>query len=127
DELGQALKAFDADEAIGCLIVTGNEKAFAAGADIAAMAGYTFADVYGREYITRNWEAIRSVRKPVIAAVSGFALGGGCELAMMCDVIIAADNARFGQPEIKLGIIPGAGGTQQIGRASCRERAELAA
>jgi enoyl-CoA hydratase len=117
DELGAALKAFDADEAIGCMILTGSEKAFAAGADIGAMATYTFADVYKGDYITRNWETIRSVRKPVIAAVSGFALGGGCELAMMCDFIIAADNAKFGQPEIKLGIIPGAGGTQRLPRA----------
>ena len=117
DELGQALKGFDADAAIGCMIVTGSEKAFAAGADIGAMATYGFADVYKGDYITRNWEQIRSVRKPVIAAVSGFALGGGCELAMMCDFIIAADNARFGQPEIKLGIIPGAGGTQRLPRA----------
>jgi enoyl-CoA hydratase len=117
DELGAALKAFDADEAIGCMIVTGSEKAFAAGADIGAMATYSFADVYKGDYITRNWETIRSVRKPVIAAVSGFALGGGCELALMCDFIIAADNAKFGQPEIKLGIIPGAGGTQRLPRA----------
>ena len=117
DELGAALKAFDADPAIGCMVITGSEKAFAAGADIGAMASYTFADVYKGDYITRNWEQIRQVRKPVIAAVSGFALGGGCELAMMCDFIIAADNARFGQPEIKLGIIPGAGGTQRLPRA----------
>src|SRR6186713_2620871 len=123
DELGQALKAFDADEAIGCIIVTGSEKAFAAGADIGAMATYTFADVYKGDYITRNWETIRSVRKPVIAAVSGFALGGGCELAMMCDFIIAADNARFGQPEIKLGVIPGAGGTQRLPRAVGKAKA----
>jgi enoyl-CoA hydratase len=117
DEMGAALKAFDADPAIGCMIVTGSEKAFAAGADIGAMAGYTFADTYGQDYITRNWETIRSIRKPVIAAVAGFALGGGCELAMMCDFIIAADNAKFGQPEIKLGIIPGAGGSQRLPRA----------
>jgi enoyl-CoA hydratase len=123
DELGAALKAFDADEAIGCVIVTGSEKAFAAGADIGAMATYTFADVYKGDYITRNWETIRSVRKPVIAAVSGFALGGGCELAMMCDFIIAADNAKFGQPEIKLGIIPGAGGTQRLPRAVGKSKA----
>jgi enoyl-CoA hydratase len=123
NELGAALKAFDADEGIGCMIVTGSEKAFAAGADIGAMAKYTFADVYKGDYITRNWEAIRSVRKPVIAAVSGFALGGGCELAMMCDFIIAADNARFGQPEIKLGIIPGAGGTQRLPRAVGKSKA----
>jgi enoyl-CoA hydratase len=122
-ELGVALKAFDADDNIGCMIVTGSEKAFAAGADIGAMATYTFADVYRGDYITRNWETIRSVRKPVIAAVSGFALGGGCELAMMCDFIIAADNARFGQPEIKLGIIPGAGGTQRLPRAVGKSKA----
>ncbi|HEX2544999.1 MAG TPA: enoyl-CoA hydratase [Ramlibacter sp.] len=123
DELGQALKDFDADDHIGCMIVTGSEKAFAAGADIGAMGSYTFADVYKGDFITRNWEAIRSVRKPVIAAVSGFALGGGCELAMMCDFIIAADNAKFGQPEIKLGIIPGAGGTQRLPRAVGKSKA----
>ena len=123
DELGAALRAFDADAAIGCMIVTGSEKAFAAGADIGAMATYSFADVYKGDYITRNWETIRSVRKPVIAAVSGFALGGGCELAMMCDFIIAADNAKFGQPEIKLGIIPGAGGTQRLPRAVGKAKA----
>lgn len=123
DELGAALKAFDADDGIGCMIVTGSEKAFAAGADIGAMAKYSFADAYKGDYITRNWEAIRTVRKPVIAAVSGFALGGGCELAMMCDFIIAADNAKFGQPEIKLGIIPGAGGTQRLPRAVGKSKA----
>ncbi|MCX7252093.1 MAG: enoyl-CoA hydratase [Burkholderiales bacterium] len=123
DELGAALKAFDADEAIGCMIVTGSEKAFAAGADIGAMASYSFADVYKGDYITRNWETIRQIRKPVIAAVSGFALGGGCELAMMCDFIIAADNARFGQPEIKLAVIPGAGGTQRLPRAVGKSKA----
>jgi len=122
-ELGTALKEFDDNPAIGCMIVTGNEKAFAAGADIGAMATYSFADVYVNDYITRNWEIIRSVRKPVIAAVSGFALGGGCELAMMCDFIIAADNAKFGQPEIKLGIIPGAGGTQRLPRAIGKSKA----
>ena len=123
DELGAALKAFDADAKIGCTIITGSEKAFAAGADIGAMAQYSFADAYGGDYITRNWETIRSIRKPVIAAVSGFALGGGCELAMMCDFIIAADNAKFGQPEIKLGIIPGAGGTQRLPRAVGKAKA----
>jgi enoyl-CoA hydratase len=123
NELGDALKAFDADPAIGCMVLTGSEKAFAAGADIGAMATYSFADVYKGDYITRNWEQIRSIRKPVIAAVSGFALGGGCELAMMCDFIIAADNARFGQPEIKLGIIPGAGGTQRLPRAVGKAKA----
>jgi enoyl-CoA hydratase len=123
DELGQALRAFDADPAIGCIVVTGSEKAFAAGADIKAMARYDYADVYGRDFITRNWETIRSIRKPVIAAVAGFALGGGCELAMMCDFIIAADNAKFGQPEIKIGIIPGAGGTQRLPRAVGKAKA----
>ena len=123
NELGQALQAFDADESIGCIILTGSEKAFAAGADIGAMAKYSFADAYKGDYITRNWEAIRSIRKPVIAAVSGFALGGGCELAMMCDFIIAADNAKFGQPEIKLGVIPGAGGTQRLPRAVGKSKA----
>ncbi len=123
DELGAALLAYDADPALGCAVITGSEKAFAAGADIAAMAKYSFADVYGANYISRNWETIRSIRKPVIAAVSGFALGGGCELAMMCDFIIAADNARFGQPEIKLGVIPGAGGTQRLPRAVGKAKA----
>ena len=123
NELGEALKAFDADEKIGCMIITGSEKAFAAGADIGAMAKYSFADAYKGDYITRNWEAIRSIRKPVIAAVSGFALGDGCELAMMCDFIIAADNAKFGQPEIKLGVIPGAGGTQRLPRAVGKSKA----
>ena len=123
DELGAALKAFDAAPHIGCMIITGSEKAFAAGADIGAMASYSFADVYKGDYITRNWEQIRSIRKPVIAAVSGFALGGGCELAMMCDFIIAAENAKFGQPEIKLGVIPGAGGTQRLPRAVGKAKA----
>ena len=123
NELGAALKAFDADDNIGCMIITGSEKAFAAGADISVMAKYSFADAYKGDFITRNWETIRSIRKPVIAAVSGFALGGGCELAMMCDFIIAADNAKFGQPEIKLGIIPGAGGTQRLPRAVGKAKA----
>ena len=123
DELGAALLAFDADPAIGCMVITGSEKAFAAGADITAMASLSFADAFKGDFITRNWETIRSVRKPVIAAVSGFALGGGCELAMMCDFIIAADNAKFGQPEIKLGIIPGAGGTQRLPRAVGKSKA----
>ena len=123
DELGDALRKFDADKSIGCMIITGSERAFAAGADIGAMAKYNFADAYGGDYITRNWETIRSIRKPVIAAVSGFALGGGCELAMMCDFIIAADNAKFGQPEIKLGVIPGAGGTQRLPRAVGKSKA----
>ena len=123
DELGAALKAFDADLGIGCIVVTGSEKAFAAGADIAAMAKYDLTDTYGGDFITRNWETIRTIRKPVIAAVAGFALGGGCELAMMCDFIIAAENAKFGQPEIKLGIIPGAGGTQRLPRAVGKAKA----
>ena len=123
NELGDALKAFDADEKIGCTIITGSEKAFAAGADIGAMAKYSFADAFKGDYITRNWEQIRAIRKPVIAAVSGFALGGGCDLAMMCDFIIAADNAKFGQPEIKLGVIPGAGGTQRLPRAVSKSKA----
>ena len=122
-EMGSALKIFDADPHIGCMILTGNEKAFAAGADIGAMATYSYADVYKNDYITRDWETLRSIRKPIIAAVSGFALGGGCEVAMMCDIIIAADNARFGQPEIKLGIIPGAGGTQRLPRAIGKAKA----
>jgi enoyl-CoA hydratase len=123
DELGAALKVFDADEGIGCIVITGSEKAFAAGADIGAMAAFSFMDAYKGDYITRNWEHVRSVRKPVIAAVAGFALGGGCELAMMCDFIIAADNAKFGQPEIKLGVIPGAGGTQRLPRAIGKAKA----
>jgi enoyl-CoA hydratase len=123
EELGSALKTFDADEQIACMIITGSEKAFAAGADIGAMATLSFAQAYQSDFITKNWETIRSIRKPVIAAVSGFALGGGCELAMMCDIIIAADNAKFGQPEIKLGIIPGAGGTQRLPRAVGKAKA----
>jgi enoyl-CoA hydratase len=123
DELGAALRAFDADPGIGCIVITGSEKAFAAGADIGAMAKFTLSDTFGGDFITRNWETIRTVRKPVIAAVAGFALGGGCELAMMCDFIIAADTARFGQPEIKLGIIPGAGGTQRLPRAIGKAKA----
>lgn len=123
DELGEALGKFDADENIGCMIVTGGEKAFAAGADIGAMAKFTYMDVYKGNYITRNWEQIKSVRKPVIAAVAGYALGGGCELAMMCDFIIAADTAKFGQPEVKLGTIPGAGGTQRLPRAVSKAKA----
>ena len=117
DELGAALLAFDADDAIGCIVVTGSEKAFAAGADIQGMAPYGFADAYTKGLISRNWETMRQVKKPVIAAVAGFALGGGCEVAMMCDIVIAADTAKFGQPEIKLGVIPGAGGTQRLPRA----------
>ncbi|WP_322059235.1 enoyl-CoA hydratase [Paraburkholderia sp. J63] len=123
DEVGAALKAFDADEGIGAIVITGSEKAFAAGADIGMMASYSFMDVYKGDYITRNWETIRTIRKPIIAAVAGFALGGGCELAMMCDIILAADTAKFGQPEIKLGVIPGAGGTQRLPRAVSKAKA----
>jgi len=123
DELGQALGGFDADEAIGAIVITGSEKAFAAGADIGAMKDFSYMDVYKSEYITRNWERLRSVRKPVIAAVAGFALGGGCELAMMCDIVIAAETAKFGQPEVKIGIIPGAGGTQRLPRAVSKAKA----
>ncbi len=123
DELGDALLEFDGDEAIGCIVITGGDKAFAAGADIGAMAEWTYMDVYKSDYITRNWETLRRVRKPVIAAVAGYALGGGCELAMMCDIIIAADDAKFGQPEIKIGILPGAGGTQRLPRAVGKAKA----
>ena len=123
DELGQALLAFDADETIGAMVITGNEKAFAAGADIAAMSQWSYMDVYKTDYITRNWETLRRIRKPVIAAVSGYALGGGCELAMMCDIVIASETARFGQPEVKLGILPGAGGTQRLPRAVSKAKA----
>ena len=123
DQLGAALLAFDADPGIGCIVLTGSEKAFAAGADIAAMATKTYVQAYQQQFITRNWETIRQIQKPVIAAVAGFALGGGCELAMMCDFIIAADTAKFGQPEIKIGIIPGAGGTQRLPRAVGKSKA----
>jgi len=123
DQLVAAVQGFDHDEGIGAIVITGSEKAFAAGADIAAMKDWSFVDVYKHDYITRNWDALRRVRKPLIAAVAGYALGGGCELAMTCDVIIAADSARFGQPEIKLGIIPGAGGTQRLPRAVGKAKA----
>ena len=123
DELGAALSVFDANPDIGCIVITGSEKAFAAGADIGAMKDWSYMDVYLTEYIGRNWETLRRVRKPVIAAVAGYALGGGCELAMMCDFIIAAENAKFGQPEIKLGVIPGAGGTQRLPRAVSKAKA----
>ncbi|HWY72086.1 MAG TPA: enoyl-CoA hydratase [Burkholderiaceae bacterium] len=123
DQLVAAVQGFDHDEGIGAIVITGSEKAFAAGADIAAMKDWSFVEVYKHDYITRNWDALRRVRKPLIAAVAGYALGGGCELAMTCDVIIAADSARFGQPEIKLGIIPGAGGTQRLPRAVGKAKA----
>jgi enoyl-CoA hydratase len=123
DEIGIALDGFEADPNIGCMVITGSEKAFAAGADIGAMAGWDFMDVYKANYISRNWDRIARCRKPIIAAVAGFALGGGCELAMMCDMIYAADTAKFGQPEIKLGILPGAGGTQRLPRAVSKAKA----
>jgi enoyl-CoA hydratase len=123
DELGAALRKFDADDGIGAIVITGSEKAFAAGADIAAMKDWSYMDVYKSDFISRNWDELKRVRKPVIAAVAGFALGGGCELVMMCDIVIAADSARFGQPEIKLGIIPGAGGTQRLPRAVGKAKA----
>lgn len=122
-ELAAALRVFDADDAIGAMVVTGSEKAFAAGADIAAMQPMSYADVYGQDFLGHDWDALRRIRKPVIAAVSGYALGGGCELAMLCDFIIAAENARFGQPEINLGIIPGFGGTQRLVRAIGKAKA----
>ncbi len=122
-ELGAALQAFDDDAGIGCIVVTGNEKAFAAGADIGAMAEWDYAKVAADDYITRDWETIRRVRKPVIAAVAGFALGGGCELAMACDIIVAADTAKFGQPEITIGTMPGMGGTQRLPRAVGKAKA----
>ena len=123
DQLGAGLLAFDANDDIGCIVITGSEKAFAAGADIGAMKDWSYMDVYKTEYITRNWETIRRIRKPVIAAVAGYALGGGCELAMMCDFILAADTAKFGQPEIKIGVIPGSGGTQRLPRAVGKSKA----
>ena len=122
-ELGEALLGFDADDGIGAIVITGNEKAFAAGADIGAMKDWDFLEVYKSDYITRDWEHIRNVRKPVIAAVAGYALGGGCELAMMCDIVIAAESAKFGQPEINLGTFPGAGGTQRLPRAIGKAKA----
>ena len=123
DELGAALLAFDADKAIGAIVITGNEKAFAAGADISVMADWSYMDVYQSGFITRNWETIRQVRKPVIAAVSGYAMGGGCELALACDIIIAAQSAKFALPEIKLAMLPGAGGTQRLPRAIGKAKA----
>ncbi len=123
DELSHAIDGFEADDKIRCVIITGSEKAFAAGADITEMTSKKFVDVYQRDFISKNWERVARARKPVIAAVAGFALGGGCELAMMCDFIIAADNARFGQPEINLGVGPGAGGTQRLTRAVGKSKA----
>jgi enoyl-CoA hydratase len=115
-ELGQALDAFEAEPGIGCVVLTGSDKAFAAGADIKEMKDQTYQDVFLKDFITVGWEKVSQVRKPIIAAVAGYALGGGCEMAMMCDFIIAADTAKFGQPEITLGTIPGAGGTQRLPR-----------
>jgi enoyl-CoA hydratase len=115
-ELGQALDAFEADDNIGCIVLTGSERAFAAGADIKEMASKTYMDVYLADFITDGWERVTTCRKPIVAAVAGFALGGGCEVAMMCDFILAADTAKFGQPEITIGTIPGAGGTQRLTR-----------
>jgi enoyl-CoA hydratase len=121
-ELTQAVAAFEADAAIACIIVTGSEKAFAAGADIKEMADKSYMDAFMGDFAA-NWDALSRARKPTVAAVAGFALGGGCELAMMCDVVIAADNAKFGQPEIKLGVIPGIGGTQRLTRAVGKAKA----
>src|SRR5690349_12977882 len=122
-ELGRALLELDADPEVGAIVITGNEKAFAAGADIAAMKDFSYMDAFMSNYITRDWEHIRGVRKPVIAAVAGYALGGGNELAMMCDIVIAADNAKFGQPEINLAVMPGAGGTQRLPRSVGKAKA----
>jgi enoyl-CoA hydratase len=122
-ELGQALAAFDDDANVGAIVITGNDKAFAAGADIGAMADWDYQKVLADDYITRDWEVLRRVRKPVIAAVAGFALGGGCELAMMCDIVIVADTAKFGQPEITIGTMPGMGGTQRLPRAVGKAKA----
>jgi enoyl-CoA hydratase len=123
DEVGAALDAFESNDDIGAIVITGSEKAFAAGADIGAMATFSYMDAYLSDYITRNWERVKTCRKPIIAAVAGYALGGGCEMAMACDIIIAADTAKFGQPEIKLGILPGAGGTQRLPRAVSKAKA----
>lgn len=122
-ELTAALDDFEADEAVGCILITGSDKAFAAGADIQAMKDWTYTDVFKADYITGRWERLKTCRKPVVAAVAGYALGGGCELAMMCDIIIAAETAVFGQPEIKLGVLPGAGGTQRLPRAIGKAKA----
>ena len=123
DALGQALLAFDADEAIGAIVITGGARVFAAGADIAVMADWSYMDVYRSDFITRNWETIRRVRKPVIAAVAGFAMGGGCELALACDIVLAAQSAKFALPEIRLAMLPGAGGTQRLPRAIGKAKA----
>jgi len=122
-ELAKALYELDGDAAIGAIVLTGSDKAFAAGADIAAMKDFSYLEAFMSDYITRDWEHIRRIRKPVIAAVAGYALGGGNELAMMCDIVIAADNAKFGQPEINLGVMPGAGGTQRLARFAGKAKA----
>ena len=123
DKLGAALVAFDADASVGAIVIAGSPRAFAAGADIAAMANWTYSDVYNSNFITRNWETIRQIRKPVIASVAGLALGGGCELALSCDIIIAGRSAKFGLPEVRLGLLPGAGGTQRLPRAIGKAKA----
>ena len=123
DEMTTALNAAESDPAVRCIVITGSDRAFAAGADIKEMATKTYDEVYREDFITRNWERAATCRKPVIAAVAGFALGGGCELAMMCDIVIAADTAKFGQPEIKLGVIPGIGGSQRLTRAVGKAKA----
>jgi enoyl-CoA hydratase len=123
DGIASAIAAFEKDEAIGCIVLTGNEKVFAAGADIGFMKDFSYMDAYQSDFITCNWERIKTCRKPTIAAVAGYALGGGCEIAMMCDMIYAAENAKFGQPEIKLGTLPGAGGTQRLPRAVGKAKA----
>ncbi|MFH1805907.1 MAG: enoyl-CoA hydratase [Pseudomonadota bacterium] len=122
-DLGKALDGFEDDEAIRAIVITGSDRAFAAGADIKEMADYDYMDVYKADFITKGWTRVADCRKPVIAAVAGFALGGGCELAMMCDIILAADTAKFGQPEITIGTIPGAGGTQRLTRAIGKSKA----
>src|SRR5215813_10452168 len=122
-ELGSAFDSLEADAEIGAIVITGSERAFAAGADIKEMKDRSFADVYSSDFITSSWERIAKCRKPVIAAVAGYALGGGCEIAMMCDIILAADNAKFGQPEITLGVLPGAGGTQRLTRVVGKSKA----
>ena len=119
-ELAAAFDDFENDAAIGAIVLTGNDKAFAAGADVKEMAGKTYPEIYLEDFITKGWERVGQCRKPVVAAVAGFALGGGCEIAMMCDIVVAADTARFGQPEIQLGTMPGAGGTQRLA-ALCRQ------